>query len=106
MLVGAALLVALVPRTPVSFACGLLFGTVIGTLCALLVALVAATVTFVAGRLLGREFVARRGGRRFAALESWITREGMLAVAAVRSLPLGPYGLAGYAYGASAVSGP
>jgi uncharacterized membrane protein YdjX (TVP38/TMEM64 family) len=103
VVVGAALLAALVPRTPVSLACGALFGAVNGTVCALLVALVAAAITFTAGRFLGREFVARRGGRRFAALESWISREGILAVAAVRALPIGPYGLSGYAYGASAV---
>src|SRR3954469_97082 len=101
--VGAALLVALVPRTPVSLACGLLFGAVLGAVCALLVALVAAAVTFGAGRLLGREFVRRHSGRRYAQLERGVTRDGVLAVAAVRALPLGPYGLSGYAYGASAV---
>jgi uncharacterized membrane protein YdjX (TVP38/TMEM64 family) len=101
--IGAALLVALVPRTPISLACGLLFGAVTGTVTALLVALIAAAVTFTAGRLLGREFVARRAGRYWRRLEGWIDREGTLAVAAVRALPLGPYGLAGYAYGASAV---
>ena len=103
VVVGAALLTALVPRTPVSLACGLLFGATVGAVCALLVALVAATVTFIAGRMLGRDFVIRRAGPRFARLESWIIREGTLAVAAVRALPLGPYGLVGYAYGASAV---
>ena len=103
VIVGAALLTALVPRTPVSLACGLLFGAAAGAVCALLVALVAATVTFVAGRLLGRDFVMRHAGPRFTRLESWITREGTLAVAAVRALPIGPYGLSGYAYGASAV---
>ena len=103
VVVGAALLTALVPRTPVSLACGLLFGATAGAVCALLVALVAAAVTFVAGRLLGREFAIRHTGKQFARLESWITREGTLAVAAVRALPIGPYGLIGYAYGASAV---
>jgi uncharacterized membrane protein YdjX (TVP38/TMEM64 family) len=103
VIVGAVLLSALVPRTPVSLACGLLFGATVGAVCALLVALVAAAVTFVAGRLLGRDFVIRHAGTRFARLESWITREGTLAVAAVRALPIGPYGLSGYAYGASAV---
>jgi len=101
--VGAALLVALIPRTPVSLACGVLFGAATGALCALLVALLAATATFAAGRWLGRDFVARHAGRRWDRLEGWISREGLLAVAAVRALPLGPYGLAGYAYGASAV---
>ena len=103
--VGAALLVAMIPRTPVSLACGLLFGATLGTVCALLVALVAATITFAAGRWLGRDFVVRRWGRRktWARLEGWVTRQGILAVAAVRALPLGPYGLIGYVYGTSAV---
>lgn len=102
--VGAALLVALVPRTPISLACGVLFGAVTGTICAVILALVAATVTFVAGRWLGREFVQRRAGRRWAKLEEWISRDGVLAVAAVRALPIGPYGLSGYAYGSSSVA--
>jgi uncharacterized membrane protein YdjX (TVP38/TMEM64 family) len=101
--VGATLLVALVPRTPISLACGLLFGAVTGALCALLVALLAATVTFAAGRWLGRDFAMRRAGRHWRRLEGWIDREGALAVAAVRALPIGPYGLSGYAYGASRV---
>ena len=103
VLVGAAMLTALVPRTPVSVACGLLFGAWMGTLVALGLALVAAVVTFAAGRWLGREFVARHAGRRWTSIERWITREGVLAVAAVRAIPLGPYGLMGYAYGASAI---
>ena len=40
VVVGTALLVAMVPRTPVSLACGLLFGAAVGAACALLVALV------------------------------------------------------------------
>ena len=101
--VGAALLVALVPRTPISIACGLLFGAALGAVCALALAMVAATVTFAVGRVLGRDFVIRAAGQRWQRLERWITREGVLAVAAVRALPLGPYGLVGYAYGASNV---
>lgn len=111
VIVGVALLVALVPRTPVSVACGLLFGPTTGSVCALAVTMVAAALTFLAGRFLGRPSVerwaqrraGRRGGRVWAALDQWITREGALAVAAVRSLPVAPYGLVGYAYGASGV---
>jgi uncharacterized membrane protein YdjX (TVP38/TMEM64 family) len=111
VLVGAALLVALVPRTPVSVACGLLFGATLGTVSALAVMVVGASVTFAAGRLLGRDFMVswaqRLAGRRmrrvWEAVERWIDREGILAVAAVRSVPLAPYGLVGYAYGASGV---
>jgi uncharacterized membrane protein YdjX (TVP38/TMEM64 family) len=80
-----------------------LFGAAVGTLIALAVALVAAAVTFLAGRWLGRDFVVRRAGRRWHRIEEWVAREGVLAVTAVRALPLGPYGLVGYAYGASGV---
>jgi uncharacterized membrane protein YdjX (TVP38/TMEM64 family) len=102
---------ALVPRTPISVACGLIFGAGVGVVCAITVMAVAATATFVAGRLLGRELVLRamqrlgggRAARVWDRLEGWITSEGALAVAAVRSFPLAPYGLVGYAYGASGV---
>jgi uncharacterized membrane protein YdjX (TVP38/TMEM64 family) len=73
--------------------------------------MVAAVVTFALGRGLGREFmitmVSRRPDARIARmwsrLERWVAREGVLAVATVRAMPLAPYGLVGYAYGASAV---
>jgi uncharacterized membrane protein YdjX (TVP38/TMEM64 family) len=109
VLVGAALLVALVPRTPISVACGLLFGPALGATCAIAVAMLAATATFALGRWLGRDFVLTRLERRprlrraWETIERWIAREGVLAVAAVRSWPLGPYGLVGYAYGTSGV---
>lgn len=112
VIVGAALLVALVPRTPISVACGLLFGPALGTVCAIVVAMLGAAATFALGRMLGREFVVQRlarapGGARLRraveVIERWISREGWLAVAAVRSWPLGPYGLVGYVYGTSAV---
>lgn len=101
--VSALLLVALVPRTPISLACGLLFGVWVGAACALVATMIAAAVTFAAGRALGTEWVARRAGKRWAGMQTWLEREGTLAVAAVRALPLGPYGLGGYAYGASGV---
>jgi uncharacterized membrane protein YdjX (TVP38/TMEM64 family) len=112
VVVGAALLVALVPRTPISVACGLLFGPALGTVTAILTAMVAATATFAVGRALGRDLVVRqlahapgreRLRRAWGRIEWWIAREGVLAVATVRSWPLGPYGLVGYVYGTSGV---
>jgi Uncharacterized conserved protein len=111
VVVGALLLAALVPRTPISVACGLLFGPTTGSICALAVAMVGAAATFLAGRWLGRQSIqrwahraaGRRVDRAWAAVERWIAREGVLAVAAVRSLPMAPFGLVGYAYGASVV---
>jgi uncharacterized membrane protein YdjX (TVP38/TMEM64 family) len=82
---------------------------VLGTACAILTALIAATATFALGRRLGRAFVLERLARRprlrqsWERVEGWLAREGVLAVAAVRSWPLGPYGLVGYVYGTSGV---
>ena len=102
---GAALLVALVPRTPISIAYGALFGAIGGAACAIIAALLAATMTFAAGRWLGRDWILRHIGRypggRMATLSGWVDQQGVLGVAAVRAVPLGPYGLVGYVYGAS-----
>jgi uncharacterized membrane protein YdjX (TVP38/TMEM64 family) len=99
---GAALLMALVPRTAISFACGLLFGALAGAGLALVAALSAATATFWLGRWAGREPVRRRLRGRLARADAWLARRGTLAVVVVRLLPIAPFGLIGYAYGTSA----
>ncbi len=98
---GAVLLLALVPRTLVSLACGALFGTALGAGCALLAAVAGAGAAFGIGRLLGREFVQARARGRLARADSWLRRRGLLSVLVVRMLPIAPYGLVSYAYGAS-----
>jgi len=100
---GALLLAALVPRTAISIGCGALFGAIGGGLVAWAAALLAAVGTFAAGRRLGRDVVAAHTGDRLARLDGWLARRGMLGVLVVRMLPLGPYGLIGYAYGATGV---
>jgi uncharacterized membrane protein YdjX (TVP38/TMEM64 family) len=60
-------------------------------------------ITFAAGRRWARDFLVRHSGDRLTRLDGWISRQGGAlrrggAVAADR-----PYGLAGYAYGASGV---
>ena len=90
------------PRTPISLACGVLFGPVAGSLLALAVALTAAALTFFAGRLLGRDFVARYAGRRLTDVQGWLRDEGCWRwprCGRSRSR----YGLLGYVYGASTV---
>ncbi|MEV0273012.1 MAG: TVP38/TMEM64 family protein [Hamadaea sp.] len=99
---GAALLMALVPRTAISLACGLLFGAVAGAGVALVAAVSAAIATFWLGRWAGRETVRRRLRGRIARLDSWLAQRGTLAVVVVRLLPIAPFGLVGYAYGSSA----
>jgi uncharacterized membrane protein YdjX (TVP38/TMEM64 family) len=102
---AALLLSGLVPRSAISLACGALFGPLAGAACALSAALLAATGTFLVGRWLGREAVAGWSRRwdRLAKLDALTTRRGLLAVIVVRLMPIAPFGVIGYAYGASSV---
>jgi uncharacterized membrane protein YdjX (TVP38/TMEM64 family) len=102
---GALLLSGLVPRSAISLACGALFGPLAGAACALGAALLAATGTFVVGRWLGREAVAgwSRRWNRLGRLDALTARRGLLAVIVVRLMPIAPFGVIGYAYGASSV---
>ncbi|HEY2794329.1 MAG TPA: VTT domain-containing protein, partial [Micromonosporaceae bacterium] len=102
-LVGTALLAALIPRTAISIACGATFGALGGGFVALAAAMLAAAVTFAIGRALGRDAVAARAGDRWARLDAWLSRRGLLAVTVVRMIPIAPYGLVGYAYGTTSV---
>jgi uncharacterized membrane protein YdjX (TVP38/TMEM64 family) len=101
---GAALLMALVPRTAISLACGLLFGALAGAAIAVVAAVVAAAATFALGRWAGRSAVERRIGGRMARLDTWLAQRGTLAVLVVRLLPLAPFGLMGYAYGTTSTA--
>lgn len=130
VVIGALLLIALVPRTFVSLAWGAIFGPVSGAGYALAAALLAATLGFWIGRLLGRDFVLAQlgaagpdpdglaagepgagspGGRhladrlraRLARLDGWLSRTSVLGVMVVRLLPIGGFGLVSYGYGTS-----
>jgi uncharacterized membrane protein YdjX (TVP38/TMEM64 family) len=99
IVLGALMMVVLVPRTLVSFAWGALFGTVGGASYALGAALLAAALGFAVGRLLGRDFVAERVRGRLARLDGWFARQSVLGVVTVRLLPVGGFGLISYGYG-------
>ncbi|HEX5597968.1 MAG TPA: VTT domain-containing protein [Micromonosporaceae bacterium] len=116
VLIGAALLMALVPRTFVTLAWGALFGPLDGAGYALAAALLAAAAGFGVGRLLGRDFVAAQSGvsapqgplagrirRQLARLDGWSVRSNLLGVLAVRLLPVGGFGLVSYGYGVTGV---
>jgi uncharacterized membrane protein YdjX (TVP38/TMEM64 family) len=102
---GAAtlLLLALVPRTIVSLACGALFGVLTGAAIALTAAMAAAGIGFAAGRWLVRGVVADRLRGRVASLDNWLSRHGLLAVLVVRLVPIAPFGLVSYCYGGTGV---
>lgn len=99
ILLGALMMVVLVPRTLVSFAWGALFGTLGGASYALGAALLAAALGFAVGRTLGRDFVAERVRGRLARLDGWFARQSVLGVVTVRLLPVGGFGLISYGYG-------
>jgi uncharacterized membrane protein YdjX (TVP38/TMEM64 family) len=99
ILVGAALLVALVPRTLITVAWGALFGPLGGAGYTLAAAFLAALLGFGLGRWLGRDFVAERVRGRLAQLDGWFTRQSVLGVITVRLVPLGGFGLVSYGYG-------
>jgi uncharacterized membrane protein YdjX (TVP38/TMEM64 family) len=100
---GVLLLCALIPRTPISLAFGVLFGAVNGAVWAIVTACLAATLVFFAGRWAGRDVLERYAGQRLRRLDGWLAERGLLAVVVIRMIPVAPYGLMGYAYGASSV---
>ncbi|MEU1603331.1 TVP38/TMEM64 family protein [Micromonospora matsumotoense] len=99
VVIGALLLVALVPRTFVTLAAGAVFGPLEGAAYALGAALLAAALGFAVGRVLGREFVAERVRGRLARLDGWFARQSVLGVITVRMLPIAGFGLVSYGYG-------
>jgi uncharacterized membrane protein YdjX (TVP38/TMEM64 family) len=99
--VAALLLSALVPRTAISLAMGALFGTFFGAGLSLAAAVLAAVACFATGSWAGRALLERKAGPRLRAVDGWLARRGLLAVIVVRLLPIAPFGLVSYAYGAS-----
>jgi uncharacterized membrane protein YdjX (TVP38/TMEM64 family) len=98
----AVLVLALVPRTVVAAAGGLLFGPVAGSAYVLVGACLGALVAFGAGRWLGRDVVVTHA--RAARVDRWITASGTAGVASARLLPVAPFGLVSYVCGASGLS--
>jgi uncharacterized membrane protein YdjX (TVP38/TMEM64 family) len=100
---ATGLLLALVPRTAISLACGALFGALAGFGYALAGALLAAVIAFGAARWLARGLVAQRLRGPAARLDAWLTRRGLVAVLVVRLVPVAPFGLVSYVYGSTGV---
>lgn len=82
---------------------GALFGVFPGAIWAYVAAIAAAAITYTAGRWAGRDLLLAKAGDRVHRLDQWLARRGVLAVVVVRLLPVAPFGLVGYAYGASSV---
>jgi uncharacterized membrane protein YdjX (TVP38/TMEM64 family) len=77
------------------------YGPMAGFGCAMAGALLGAAASYGVGRLLGREVVQRLGGERINGLSQRVARRGLLAVVAVRMLPVAPFAVVNMVAGAS-----
>ena len=77
------------------------YGPLAGSVYVLAGALMSAAVSYGVGRLLGREVVERLAGPRVNQLSRRLARRGLLAVVAVRLLPVAPFAVVNMAAGAS-----
>ena len=84
-----------VPAAPMMIAGGVVFGTLWGWAWSFLGTALAAAVTYLLGRVLGREFVAHLFGRRLKRVERAIARRGFWSLVGVRFMPL-PFAVVNY----------
>lgn len=77
------------------------FGPLAGFACAMAGALVGAAASYGIGRFLGRDVVRRLAGERINQLSQRLARRGVLAVIAVRLVPVAPFAVVNMVAGAS-----
>ncbi|MBT9506399.1 VTT domain-containing protein [Rhodoferax sp.] len=92
---------AAVPLIFLTLVCIVAFGPWIGAACTLLGALVGACLSYGLGKYLGREALEHFGGARVNALSQQLARRGVLAVIAVRLVPVAPFAIVNMIAGAS-----
>ena len=85
---------------------GFIFGFAQGAAWVLLAAVIASNVTFLLGRHLAREWIARKLGAhpKFQAIDEAVAAEGWKIVALVRLAPIFPFSITSYAFGLTRVS--
>jgi uncharacterized membrane protein YdjX (TVP38/TMEM64 family) len=99
--VVAGLLV--IPITVMIVATGVVFGPFLGAIYALCGAILSAAVTYSLGRHLGRNAVRRLAGSRLNRITRRLAKKGVLAIAAVRLLPIAPFTVVNAVAGASQI---
>lgn len=91
------------PVTILMLATAATFGPVKGGLCSALGIAVSAPINYWVGARFGQEPLARLMGARWDSLRERLRSRGVLAVAAIRVLPVAPFTLINLAAGASAI---
>ena len=99
--VVAGLLV--IPVTALIVATGIVFGPLLGGLYAMSGALLSAAVTYSIGRRLGRNTVRHLAGSRLNRITRHLAKRGLLAIIAVRLLPIAPFSVVNAVAGASRI---
>jgi len=96
-LIGSILLV---PITVLILMTAVIFGPVLGSAYSLVGCLAGAAITYVIGLLLGQGLVQRIAGKKWQRLEKQISQSGIVAVAALRLLPVAPFTIVNVVSGA------
>jgi uncharacterized membrane protein YdjX (TVP38/TMEM64 family) len=90
-----------VPLTFLTLVTLVAFGPFAGFFYTLVAAMLGATISYGAGYLLGREVVQRLGGERVNRVSQQLANRGILAVIAVRMVPIAPFAVVNMIAGAS-----
>jgi uncharacterized membrane protein YdjX (TVP38/TMEM64 family) len=91
------------PRWIITMTAVLAFGAWEGFFLAFAGVIIAGIVTFIPGRLVDRETVRRLAGQRLRPLTRFMENRGLLAVTAVRLVPLAPFPVVNVVMGAMRV---
>ena len=91
------------PVTLLIFATAFTLNSWLAIVCSLLGCILSAMLLYGFGRCLGRKHVMHFAGRRVNRVNRLISKQGALAVAAVRMIPIAPYSLVNLAAGAVGV---
>ena len=91
------------PRWIITMTAVLAFGPWIGFACAMSGVLIAGFVSFLPGRLVGRDTVRRLGGPRLEPVMNFLELKGLIAVTLARLVPVAPFPVVNLVMGAMRV---
>ena len=97
----AAALVFVVPLTFLTIVVVIAFGPLYGFICAMSGAQLSALCSYAIGAVLGRDVVRSIGGPRVNRVSRKLAKRGLVAVIAVRMVPVAPFGVVNMIAGAS-----
>ncbi|MEB3342956.1 TVP38/TMEM64 family protein [Okeania sp.] len=96
--------ILLLPSTALNLTGGAIFGPWIGTIWTSIAAIIAAIIAFIFTRTVGREAIKKRLAGKWEAMDAEIRQGGMFYMAAIRLLPIIPYGLVNFVAGLTSVT--